>query len=148
MRYLILIAVALPLFSQERIYTATCNASAACTLQQPSSPEKVIEPLSVLINCPTSCTAEVEHRTTGATGATEITPVVTSPQGVSTATAKVYKNSNVSTGTVVSKLRPTAGSDYVIRFEKGVALNRTSGNSYTVRPSTTDADITWMWRER
>jgi hypothetical protein len=148
MRYLILIVLAIPALAQDRIYTATCAASAACTLQQPSSPEKVIEPLSVLINCPTACTAELEHRTTGASGATAITPVVTSPQGVGTSTANVFKNSNVSVGTVVSKVTPSTGSDYVIRFEKGVAMNRTSGNSYTVRPSTSDANITWMWRER
>ncbi len=146
MKIIIGLLLALSIFAQDRTYTGLCETSSACTIQQPASPSKTIALIGFQIKCPTTCTVTLEHHTAGATS-TAVTPAGTSPQGVPAASAGLFKNSNVATGTAINKFTPSTGSDFTVRFEPGTRINRTAGLSYTVRPSTSDTTITWVWKE-
>ena len=157
MKPLALLALAIPLFAQPRIansYTATCvltlsASTKACTIQQPASGSKTVQLVSVYVYSSAAITVAQERDGTAAT-ATAGTAGAVNPTTQAAATAKIWTDSDVGSGTVIPGTIAIPASSAIMLDLEDVQLNGDgTAKNYTVRTSTGTATVTIIlkWRE-
>lgn len=87
-----------------RLYLAECASTTVCTIQQQASGSNKVRIIWAEVSCASACTISQARNGTAATG-TPVTVRSVNPDRTDVATATVWKDSNVGSGT---PLRPAA----------------------------------------
>ena len=122
-------------------HEATLAASAhAITIQQPASGSKKVTLQSANLYCENACTVTLEKDGTAASS-TAGTVVTLDESRNDSATATVWVNSNVGSGTTIYTYVLSAGQQITIDLEDIVMVGDGTGNNVTLRTASTTGDI-------
>lgn len=128
-----------------RLFTGTCSATTACTIQQPASGANHVRLLWAEIYASASLDITQERNGTAAT-TTAGTIVRVNPDKGDSPTATIFTASNVGVGTVIRPATTVPAGISHVTLEGGFLVGSGTAKNYTVRASSA-AIITIAWEE-